>query len=103
MKNYDEKFAEFHAANPQVYAELVRLARVAVSRGRVRIGVRMLWEVTRWNLTIQTNDPNSNFKLNDHLHSRYARLIMKNEEDLKDVFELRELSTVEDSMAGALD
>lgn len=87
----DSRFREFHAENPHVYEELVRLARVWVARhGRKRLGIRTLWETMRWNLLIQTNDP-SGFKLNDHYHSRYARLIMQREDDLADVFETRRL------------
>jgi hypothetical protein len=87
----DRRFWEFHNANPRVYDELVRLARRAVERGRRRVGIRMLWEVMRWRLTIDTDDRHSDFKLNDHYHSRYARLIMRREKDLVGVFHLRQL------------
>lgn len=87
----EAKFWTFHHENPQVYDELTRLARKARSQGRHRLGIRMLWEVTRWNLTIETTS--NDFKLNDHYHSRYARLIMKREPDLSGVFELRELKS----------
>jgi hypothetical protein len=93
LTRYDREFLAFHAANPKVYQELVRLARVAAGRGYRRLGVRMIWEVTRWNLMIQTNDPHSDFKLNDHYHSRYARLVMARESDLNDIFELRQLKS----------
>jgi len=92
-KGFEARFRAFHTANPHVYAELVRLCRQARRKGHGKIGIRMLWEVTRWNLTIATKDPSSNLKLNDHYHSRYARLIMKQEPDLKSMFNLRALST----------
>lgn len=98
-KDYEGEFRQFHHDNPRVYAELVRLARHARIRGHKRIGIRMLWEVTRWNLTVETRDTNSDFKLNDHYHSRYARLIMAQEADLEGVFELRELKTANDGPA----
>ena len=90
---YDRRFLSFHALNPRVYEELVRLAREATGHGHTKIGVRMIWEVMRWNLTIRTFDPFSDFKLNDHYHSRYARLIMIQEPDLFGVFELRQLKS----------
>ena len=60
----EQRFWEFHEANPHVYLELVRLARRAKDHGKKRIGVKMIWEVMRWNLTIETHgDPE--FKLNN--------------------------------------
>lgn len=92
MNNYQAKFEEFHKANPDVYTELVRLCRHARQRGSKKVGIRMLWEVTRWNLNVETQR-NSPFKLNDHYHSRYVRMIVENEPDLADMFELRQLHT----------
>jgi hypothetical protein len=87
------RFLEFHRQNPQVYAELVRLVRVALGRGRKKIGIKMLWEVVRWNLWLRTDAESDGFKMNNNYHSRYARLIMKNEPDLAGVFEVRELKS----------
>jgi len=93
LSSTDKRFISFHVNNPQVYNELVRLAREAKAAGRSKIGVRMIWEVTRWNLTIGAKDPDSEFKLNDHYHSRYARLIMMVECDLRGIFEVRSLKS----------
>jgi hypothetical protein len=92
MSDHEARFREFHANNPEVYKELVDLARTAISKGKKKIGIRMLWEVMRWNRFLVTNDE-SQYKLNDHYHSRYARLIMRQEPDLSSIFELRELKT----------
>ncbi len=86
----DARFRAFHAANPQVYTELVKLARHGVAQGNDRLGIRNLWEVMRWNLTVVVRSADG-FKLNDHYHSRYARLIMEREVGLAEVFELRRL------------
>lgn len=85
------RFLRFHAQNPHVYTGLVRLAREARARGAGRLGIRQLWEVMRW----QTGDfsVDDDYRLNDHYHSRYARLIMQEESDLAGVFELRALRT----------
>jgi hypothetical protein len=86
---YDRSFEAFHAANPRVYELLVHFARIALAAGRQKIGVRVLWERMRWETWITTTG--GEFKLNDHYHSRYARLIMATEPDLADVFRTREL------------
>jgi hypothetical protein len=92
-KSYEERFLEFHRANPQVYRELVRFAREAKRYGKHVLGIRPLWERVRWELTIVTFDANSSFVFNDHYHSRYARLLMTREPDLRGMFRLRKLRT----------
>lgn len=87
----DRQFAEFHAANPRVYEELVVLARQAKAVGRHKIGIKMLYEVVRWHRFIST--VGDEYKVNNNYHSRYARLIMKREKDLDGIFELRELKS----------
>ena len=89
-KSIAKSFVEFHEQNPQVYQELVRLARHAMTRGRKKIGIKMLWEVMRWNVTVETECP-TGFKLCNNYHSRYARLIAEQESDLADCFEMRGL------------
>lgn len=86
-----ERFEQFHEMNPIVYSTLVKMARDLRSRGHVKLGIGMLWEVTRWRMMMRVIDPASEYKLNDHYRSRYARLIMAQEPDLSDVFEVREL------------
>lgn len=92
-RSIQQRFLEFHRANPQVYEKLVEIARAAKSRGRTRLGINMLWEVLRWNVVVVRTVPNldDDFKLNDHFASRYVRLIVTQEPDLADMFELRNL------------
>lgn len=85
-----ERFEAFHAAHPEVYRELVVLARRARAAGRARIGIGMLWEVLRWERTLAGVEDGM-WKLNNSFRSRYARLIGQREPDLVDVFETREL------------
>lgn len=83
-----ERFAEFHAANPHVYTQLVELARQQHTyAGRRHLGIAQLFEVLRWKHSISTNT--SDFKLNNSYRSFYAREIMQNEADLAGVFEIR--------------
>jgi hypothetical protein len=88
----DEQFADFHAANPEVYDALVGLAREARRvNGRAKIGIGMLFEVLRWHFFLHTAD--DSFKLNNNYRSRYARKIMEREPDLRDIFDTRGLRT----------
>lgn len=84
----DRKFWEYHFANPKVYELLVKRARQAKKTGLETVGFRMLWENVRWEI-IEAGQ--LEFKLNDHLTSRYARLIMAQERDLEGLFPIRGL------------
>lgn len=87
----EEAFKAFHAENPHVYRALVELARAAKEKGAQEVGIGMLWEVLRWRLFFETSD--AHFKLNNNHRSRYARLIMAQEQDLAGIFETRELTS----------
>jgi DNA-directed RNA polymerase specialized sigma24 family protein len=89
----EASFQAFHQANPWVYRALVQLARDLRSRGRRRIGIGMLFEVLRWQWQTSTFDVHSDFKLNNNYRSRYARMIMENEPELADAFEVRRLTS----------
>lgn len=83
-----QRFEQFHRQNPIVYRTLVRVAREWVNQhGQRKLGIRMLWEVARWELIKATR--NADYKLNDHYTSYYARLIQRLEPDLDGIFELR--------------
>jgi hypothetical protein len=86
-----EKFVVFHLNNPRVFKELEAMTEQMMARGRSRIGIAMLFEVLRWNFYMGTNDPNSEFKLNNNYRSFYARLLMDLHPEWGQVFELREL------------
>lgn len=83
-------FEQFHRANPFVYSELVRRARRLKRRGWKKAGIGMLWEVLRWRMMLSTKTADG-FKLNNNFRSRYARLIMEENDDLDGFFETREL------------
>jgi len=85
----EEQFAAFHCANPHVYAALRRLALGMVRRGQRKIGVKMLFEVLRWQYAMTTTDSASSFKLNNNYAPFYARLLMDNEPELAGAFETR--------------
>lgn len=86
-----EKWEEFNKANPHVAVELHRLARQAKAAGRKKVGMKMLFEVLRWNYMLRTNDPTSDFKLNNNYTSEYARYLMEQDPAMQGLFEIREL------------
>lgn len=87
------RFEEFHRRNPQVFEELVRLARGLVERGHQRFGMATLFEVLRWQSMMATTDPSSSYKLNNSYRSRYARLMKDRHPELATSIELRALHT----------
>jgi len=86
---WDAAAADFDAANPDVMAELVNLARRWRKRGRAVWGVGAAFEVLRWQRAMQTNDANSDFKLNHNYKAWFARELMRRHPDLDGVFRLR--------------
>lgn len=86
-----EKFEDFHAHNPQVFAELEKLAQVMIRKGRKKIGIGLLFEVLRWEFYMNTDDPNSEFKLNNNLRSHYSRLLIERHPELEGALEIRAL------------
>lgn len=99
MGPIEEAFWQFHAQNPQVYRELVHLARDLARRGRDKIGIGMLFEVLRWQHMLATEGDADGFKLNNNYRALYARLIMHREADLAGIFELRRLHGADEPFA----
>ena len=85
----DKAFWEFHDANPNVYKKLVQMTRDLKAQGHSKVGMQMLFEVIRWKSMLRTKS--NDYKMNNNYGSRYARLIMDNEADLKDIYETRRL------------
>lgn len=85
----DVRFAEYHQANPHVYAALVNLARQWKSAGHSTCAMGMLFELLRWEEGV--SGVGDQFALNASYRSRYSRLIEANEPDLLDFFTKRRL------------
>ena len=90
-----ERFEQFHRRHPEVYEQLVTLARTAHNSGREKVGIGMLFEVLRWERLIAglPDEREAGLKLNNNYRSRYARHIMACNVDLADIFETRGLTT----------
>lgn len=81
------RFERFHSKNLSVYTKLVGLAREVKARGRGHYGIEPLFARLRWHFEFETEG--DSFKLNNNYTSRYARLIMENEPDLRGFFRTR--------------
>lgn len=86
----EEAFQEFHAKHPEVYHQLVRLARQWVAAGRVRIGIATLYERMRWEWHVGGIQDKDGYRLNNNFQALYARKIMAENPDLDGLFQLRE-------------
>jgi hypothetical protein len=86
------KFEKFHIRHPEVRDELVRRARLAKDEGRTHYGIGALWEELRYNFPLEYRSGDSRkFKFSNNYRSRYARLIRREEPDLRDFFKIRPL------------
>jgi hypothetical protein len=87
-----KRFDKFHSNNPEVYNNLVRLAREFRRKGsnhNRKMGIGMLYEVLRWNYYMNVEAGEEEYKLSNDFRAPYARLIMDQEPDLQDAFNLR--------------
>lgn len=89
----EAKFQAFHAAHPEVYEQLRRLAFRMVRRGHRHLGVGMLWEVLRYRTLLGASPDEDSFRLNNNHRSRYVRLLIDQEPELADVFTTRRLES----------
>jgi len=84
----------FHAKKPEVYTLLVALARNIRRRWPNRkVGIELLINRVRWDFSFDYSNSGEDFKINQNFAAYYARLIIKQEPDLQDMFELRQLGT----------
>jgi len=87
-QNLVARFNRFHANNPHVYINLVKLARqFRAKRPNGIVGASMLLDILRWNFFMNV-ESEEDFKFPNAYAAGYARMIMKNEPDLDGIFKL---------------
>jgi hydrogenase maturation factor len=86
-------FQQFHVENPEVYRQLVRLARQWKAAGKAKLGIKTLFEKLRWEWHVSGIADSEGYKLNNNYTALYARMIMDREADLKGLFETRSLAS----------
>lgn len=90
-RTIQERFEEFHAAHPDVYALFKRFAFELREAGRERYGSDAIMQQIRWHYATSSSG-GPDFKINDAYTSRYVRkLIADHPEEFRDFFELRQL------------
>ena len=89
-KSIRERFTTFHNGNPDVYRQIVDIARQMKSRGVEKMGISLIFERLRWLHFIEVQTAEG-FKLSNDFRAEYARLIMNREPDLEGFFETRAL------------
>lgn len=98
-KTIKQAFDEYHAANPKVYVHFIRLAMEAIRRGKKKISAKMIINVVRWEVFIETTDNTlfntpqeaKHFKINDAYSAHYGRMFANDFPKYEDRFEFREL------------
>lgn len=88
----EEQFRRFHEANPHVARILAQIALDLKRRGRQHFGMKALFETLRFYSALQT-EGGEEWKLDNRLTSRYARLLMDQHDELVGFFETRELKS----------
>jgi hypothetical protein len=88
-----ERFAQFHFDNPQVFEHLVKLTQSQYLKGSTKWGVRNLWENLRWRIHLGHLKVQGDYQLNDHFHSRYVRLLIEKYPAYRGLFNTRHLRT----------
>lgn len=89
----EQKFREFDQAHPEVYRQLVTLARQWMSVGHAKLGIATLFEKLRWEWHVNGLRDTDGYKLNNNYRALYARKIMNLNPDLDGLFETRTLTT----------
>ena len=81
------QFQQFHAKNPQVLDEVVRLARERLALGRKRISMKLLFELIREDGRINTDG--KPYKLSNSYSGFYVRAVGQLAPDVAHLFETR--------------
>lgn len=90
------EFEEYHLRHPEVYYQLVQLARQWKNAGRAKLGIATLYERLRWEFHVNNHEDDTGYKLSNNHRALYARKIMEQNPDLAGLFELRERRSIED-------
>jgi len=98
-KSIQKAFEEYHRLNPKVFGYFEKYAFEAINAGKKKISFKMIMNVIRWTIFIQTEEPTLfnmegrkvKFRINDAYGSRFARLFIEKYPQHTDKIELRNL------------
>lgn len=83
-------FTTFHQQNPRVWDLFKSFTKQAIASGRPHYSADAVLHRIRWHTTVETKG--SDFKINDHFSSLYARLFHMAHPEHGKFFETRALS-----------
>lgn len=87
-KSLDQRFIEYHQANPEIYDAFENMALKVVNSGRGYFGARFIFQYLRW----QTKTAGSGeFKINNNYIARYVRLFEKRNPQHQGFFKTRKM------------
>lgn len=86
-----DSFKLFHEKNPQVYELFEMKAMTAIKMGKRKISSKLIINVLRWEMFIDTEDTITTYKINDSYSSHYARLFAEKNPKYRNVFNYRKL------------
>jgi hypothetical protein len=89
-KTIDEKFFEYHKANPNIYELFIIFTREAKRSGRKHYSIWAIANRIRWHINIEVHSKDC-FKISNNHLSRYARLLMKLNPEFKGFFRIKNL------------
>jgi hypothetical protein len=98
-KTIREAFEEYHRENPVVYGYFKRLAFKAIEKGKKKISFKLILNVIRWEVYIDTiernlfnqGDEQIKFKINDAYGAHYASMFAEEYPEHTDKIEMRRL------------
>jgi hypothetical protein len=88
-----ERFDAFNQAHPEIYTEFKLLALRLYEQGREHYGAKAIFEYIRLNRALDGRGDGEAYKINNSYVSRYARLLIGEDERLGSFFELRQLKS----------
>lgn len=80
-------FDKFDRENPDVFAAFERLALTAIKKGKTRLSSKLICEVIRWEVFLETSG--EEFKINNNYTAFYARKFMDRHPEHGKCFETR--------------
>ena len=83
-----ERFRRFHLDNPEVYQQFKHYVRILWNRGYRHYSSDGILHIIRYRSAIR-KDPREMYKINNSYSAFYARLLIRDEPQYKDFFELR--------------
>lgn len=98
-KSIQQAFTAYHKANPDVYENVKRLAFQAIDKGKQKVSFKLIINVLRWEIYLQTVEPDPpkvkgkaiHFRINDAYHSRYSRMFATDFPEHEPKIDFREL------------